>query len=92
MLKLWDGLTVFLRAPEVSLDNNHVVRQLRDMVVSRRNHYGSKSQRGTEVAALFYSLIETARLPGEAPGHDLRRAVLAAIENPGTITLPHRQD
>jgi hypothetical protein len=42
------------------------------MVVGRKNHYGSKSQRGTEVAALFYSLIETAKLRGEDPGDYLR--------------------
>jgi hypothetical protein len=30
-------------------------------VVGRKNHYGSRSQRGTEVAALFYSLIESAK-------------------------------
>lgn len=92
MLKLWDGLTVFLSNPVVPIDNNHVERQMRDMVMGRKNHYGSKSQRGTEVAALFYSLIETARLRGEDPGHYLRRAALAAIENPGTVTLPKSQD
>ncbi|MCY1046704.1 transposase [Corallococcus sp. bb12-1] len=37
MLKLWDGLTVFLRTPEVPLDNNHVERQMRDRVVGRKN-------------------------------------------------------
>jgi hypothetical protein len=58
----------------------------------QRNHYGSKSKRGTEVAALFYSLIETARLRGEDPGHYLQFAALAAIESPGTVTLPKRQD
>jgi transposase len=91
MLNLWAGLTVFLTQPQVPLDNNHVERQLRDMVIGRKNHYGSKSKRGTEVAALFYSLIETARLRGEDPGHYLRRAALAAIENPGTVTLPKAQ-
>ncbi|WP_224372293.1 IS66 family transposase [Hyalangium versicolor] len=50
------------------------------------------AQRGTQVAALFYSLIETARLRGEDPGHYLRRAALAAIDNPGTVTLPKSQD
>jgi hypothetical protein len=60
-------------------------------VIGRKNHYGSKSQRGTEVAALFYSLIETARLRGEDPGHYLRRAAIAAIENPSTVTLPKAQ-
>nr|WP_281248523.1 transposase [Stigmatella aurantiaca] len=88
MLNLWAGLTLFLTQPQVPLDNNHVERQLRDRVIGRKNHYGSKSKRGTEVAALFYSLIETARLRGEDPGHYLRRAALAAIENPGTVTLP----
>jgi hypothetical protein len=44
------------------------------------------------VAALFYSLIETARLRGEDPGHSLKRAALAAIETPGTVTLPKSQN
>jgi transposase len=92
MLGLWHGLTVFLRQPAVPLDNNHVERQLRDIVLGRKNHYGSKSQRGTEVAALFYSLIETAKLRGEDPGHYLLRAARAALENPGTVTLPSSVD
>lgn len=92
MLELWNGLTVFLRNPRVPLDNNPVERQMRDMVLGRKNHYGGKSQRGTEVAALFYSLIETARLRGEDPGDYLLRAAFAAIESPGTVTLPHSVD
>ncbi|ATB26885.1 IS66 family transposase [Melittangium boletus] len=92
MLALWSGLTVFLSNPWVPLDNNLVERQLRDLVLGRKNHYGSKSLRGTEVAALFYSLIETARLGGEDPGRYLLRAALVAIENPGTVTLPSSSD
>jgi hypothetical protein len=34
------------------------------LVVGRKNHYGAKSRRGTEVAATFYSLLETAKLQG----------------------------
>jgi hypothetical protein len=34
---------------------------------------------------------EPARLRGEDPGHYLRRPALAAIENPGTVTLPKSQ-
>jgi hypothetical protein len=52
---------------------------------------GSKSQPGTEVAALFYSLIETAKL-GEDPGDYLLRVARAAIEQPGTVTLPKSVD
>jgi hypothetical protein len=58
------------------------------LVVGRKNHYGSKSRRGTEVAALFYSLIETAQLHGEDPAAYLQRAALAAIADPGAVTLP----
>ena len=36
MLKLWDGLAVFLSNPVVPIDNNHVERQMRDMVMGRK--------------------------------------------------------
>jgi transposase len=57
-------------------------------VVGRKNHYGSKSRRGTEVAALFYSLVESAKLAGVEPKAYLRLAVQAALrgERPH---LPH---
>ncbi|MCP4449055.1 MAG: transposase domain-containing protein, partial [Myxococcales bacterium] len=35
---------------------------MRPAVLGRENHHGSKSKRGTEVAALFYSLIGTCRM------------------------------
>jgi len=88
MLDLWHGLTVFLGNPWVPLDNNLVERQIRPLVVGRKNHYGSKSKRGTEVAAIFYSLIETAQLRGEDPAVYLQRAAVGAIATPGTVTLP----
>jgi transposase len=69
MLKLWKGLTLFLEDPRISLDNNAAERALRGVVIGRKNHYGSKSKRGTEVAALFYTLFETAKLSGiDDPG------------------------
>lgn len=92
MLDLWHGLTVFLENPWVVLDNNLVERQIRPLVVGRKNHYGSKSKRGTEVAAIFYSLIETAQLRGEDPSAYLLRAAKAAIAAPGTVTLPRSAD
>jgi transposase len=88
MLDLWHGLTVFLENPWVPLDNNLVERQMRPLVLGRKNHYGSKSKRGTEVAALLYSLIETAEMRGADPAAYLERAALAAIAVPGTVTLP----
>jgi hypothetical protein len=55
---------------------------------NRKNHYGSRSERGTRVAALFYSLIESAKLVGLEPGAYLAEATRRAIVTPGTVTLP----
>ncbi len=48
--------------------------------VGRRNHFGSKTQRGTEVAALFYTLIESAKL-ANVPITDYLTAVVLAARN-----------
>jgi len=89
MLGLWPGLLRFLDDPRIALDNNATERALRGMVVGRKNHYGSRSQRGTEVAALFYSLIESAKLCGVEPKAYLLHATRAALTRPATATLPH---
>ena len=54
----WKGLLRFLEDPRVPLDNNATERALRGPVQGRKNHYGSKSERGTRVAATLYSLLE----------------------------------
>jgi transposase len=82
------GLTRFLDDPRVPLDNNAAERALRGMVLGRKNHYGSRSLRGTQVAALFYSLLETAKLCVVEPKAYLRAAALAAIREPGRAFLP----
>jgi transposase len=88
MLKLWKGLTLFLEDPRVPLDNNAAERALRGPVVGRKNHYGSRSKRGTEVAALFYTLFETAKLSGVDPRAYVTLAAKRAIEDHGAVTLP----
>lgn len=88
VLKYWEGLTVFLTDPRVPLDNNAVERALRGPVVGRKNHYGSKSKRGTEVAAILYTLCETAKLCRIDPKAFLVTAAQRAIRKPGTVTLP----
>ncbi len=85
---LWPGLIKFLHNPAIPLDNNATERSLRGVALGRKNHYGSRSLRGTEVAALFYSLIESAKLVGIEPAAYLAEATRRAIANPGTVTLP----
>lgn len=86
---LWPGLIRFLDDPRLPLHNNLAERELRGVVVGRKNHYGSKSQRGTEVAAIFYSLLHSAHLCGVDPKAYLAEAARRAIRTPGTVTLPH---
>jgi transposase len=88
MRELWSGLTAFLTEPALPLDTNHVERGLRALAVGRKNHYGSRSERGTKVAALFYTLIESAKLAGVEPAAYLTEATRRAIATPGTVTLP----
>ncbi len=88
MLKHWDGLTLFLNNARIPLDNNAAERILRGPVVGRKNFYGNRSRRGAKVAAILYSLIETAKLNGTDPAILLRQAAHAAIKNPGAAVLP----
>jgi transposase len=88
MLERWTGLTRFVENARIPLDNNAAERALRGPVVGRKNHYGSRSVRGTQVAALFYTLCETAKLVGVDPHAYLLHALSAAIAKPGAVTYP----
>ena len=82
----WDRLTRFVDDARIPLDNNATERAIRGPVVGRKNHYGSKSRRGTEVAATLYTILETAKLHGIDPAAYLHAAVLAADQ--GRALLP----
>lgn len=86
--KLWKGLTVFLDDAAVPIHNNASEREMRSLALGRANHYGSRSRRGTEVAAQLYTLFETAKLAGVEPVAYVRMAAERAILAPGTVTLP----
>ena len=79
LLGHWKTLTAFLDDPLIPLDNNRTERALRGMVLGRKNHYGSRSVRGTQVAAIFYTLIETCILCGVDPQEYLRFIARAAL-------------
>jgi transposase len=82
----WERLTRFLGDARIPLDNNATERAIRGPVVGRKNHFGSKSRRGTEVAAIFYTLLETAKLEGVDPAKYMREAALADAR--GEVWLP----
>ncbi len=87
-LNLWPELELFVSDSRIPIDNNATERGIRGLALGRKNHYGSRSERGTRVAALFYSLIESAKLLGANPKQYLRVAAQRAIATPRTVTLP----
>lgn len=88
MVHMWPGLVLFLDNPRIPLDNNGTERAARGPVVGRKNHYGSHSLRGTEVAATLYSLVESAKLNDLEPRFYLRVAARAGLRHE-TVPLPH---
>lgn len=55
----WGGLTVFLKHPEVPMDNNAAERTLRNPIIGRKNYYGSGARWSGELAMMLFSLFQT---------------------------------
>jgi transposase len=85
-LGIWDRLTRFVDDARIPLDNNATERAIRGPVVGRKNHYGSKSRRGTEVASRMYSVLETCKLHDVDPAAYVLAAIVAADR--GEVLLP----
>ncbi len=85
-LGIWDRLTRFVEDARIPLDNNATERAIRGPVVGRKNHYGSRSRSGTEVAATLYSILETTKLHAVNPADYLAAALEAAGRN--EVLLP----
>jgi transposase len=85
-LGIWDRLTRFVEDARIPLDNNATERAIRGPVVGRKNHYGSKSRRGTQVAATLYTILETLKLHDIDPSAYLVAAIEAADR--GEALLP----
>jgi len=61
-LNQWDRLTVYLENGILRPDNNWAENAIRPFVVGRKNWLFAGSPEGAQASALFYSLIETAKL------------------------------
>lgn len=83
---IWDRLTRFVDDARIPLDNNATERSIRGPVVGRKNHYGSRSRSGTEVASRLYTILETCKLNGVDPAAYFHAAVIAADR--GELVLP----
>ena len=79
----WGGLTVFLRRPEVALDNNSAERALRPPVVGRKNYDGSGSIWSARLAAMMLSGLQPVLVWGLNPRHWLSAFFHAGLDNGG---------
>ena len=86
--RLWSRLLLFLDNPKIPLDSGHAERQIRGPVVGRNNYRGCRSAHGAEVAALFFSLISTAKNMGLDPHAYLLVAVTKALRDRGCVFTP----
>jgi len=62
MLKHWDALTLFLRAPGAPLDNNLCERVLKKAILNRKNSLFYKTEHGAFIGDMFMSLIDSCNL------------------------------
>ncbi len=85
-LGIWDRLTRFVDDARIPLDNNATERSIRGPVVGRKNHYGSRSRSGTEVASRLYTILETCKLHDVDPAAYMQAAVIGADR--GELILP----
>lgn len=84
----WVLFTRFLDDPRIPLSNNLAERELRGPVLGRNNFLGCRSERGLEVAEVFYTLLQSARRARVHPGAYLRAAAEAALRGEEPL-LPH---
>jgi transposase len=86
MVNQWEGLVLFARHPSVPLHNNATEQSQRGPVIGRNNHQGSRSERGTRVSAILYTLVESAKLAGVDPERYLLLCVRRALMDKSPVT------
>lgn len=58
----WESLTLYLDHGEVPIDNNPAENAIRPFVLGRKNSLFSDTVSGAKATAIFYSLVETAKV------------------------------
>lgn len=96
-LKQWTYLVAYVEQGEVEIDNNWVENQIRPFALGRRNWLFVGNEGSAQIGALFYSLIQSAKLNNLnarsyihyllTQVHALRRKEVSAKD-----LLPHRID
>jgi len=81
-LNNWKALTRYTEAPFLAIDNNHSERQIKQLVIGRKNWLFAGSEGGAENAAILYSLVVSCKLAGVDPFAYLRDLLMRIHTHP----------
>jgi hypothetical protein len=83
--KHYQDLARFLVEPGVEYHNNRAERQLRPLVIARKNSYGSNTSMGAERNCIINSVVETCRLNNIRPIDWLKQVFVAPNNVPPSL-------
>jgi hypothetical protein len=81
-LNNWKAVRRYTEAPFLAIDNNHSERQIKQMVIGRKNWLFAGSEDGAENAAILFSVIVSCKLAGIDPFAYLRDVLMRAHTHP----------
>lgn len=89
-----EDLFTFLDREDVPFENNHAEREVRPAVISRKNSFGNRSERGAVTQAVLMSVFRTLKQRGhdpvptvvEALRHYLTKGTLPPLPEPRTTS------
>ena len=81
-LNNWKALTRYTEAPFLAIDNNHSERQIKQLVIGRKNWMFAGSQTGAGSAAILFSLVVSCKLAGIDPFAYFRDVLLRIHTHP----------
>ena len=83
-LNNFKALTRYTEAPYLSIDNNHSERQIKQMVIGRKNWLFAGSEDGAENAAILFSVIVSCKLADADPFAYLRDVLMRIHAHPAS--------
>lgn len=81
-LNNWEALSVFVTDGKLAIDNNFSERNIKTIVLGRKNYLFAGSERGGEAAAILYSVLETCQQNGVDPQAYLADVLLKVHYHP----------